>query len=398
MAGFLENLSKGIEGIGTTLGLPEFGISEQIGNLGKVTGQADVIPGFDPFTDRGNGVAYNPSQPTSNPQDLGAQSGNLSLTPLPQGGGLGSGAGNGQPSQGFLNSLLQQAGQGIQQGYDATLGQLGANANFLKQQSGDLINQADTMFNQQKTGFENQRSEAFGDLDRSRQEIDANKSEALSDLSSDLRTQMESFSRMLGAMGAADSSAAGMGQYAYGRMGQQARSDIWKQANDLVSQVNVRREKVNSLFSDNMRQLADWKTNQLGTIENDFKAKMQQIEQAKMQADAGRIAQLNDIQMQIQQQAMTTALQVDQRVASMAASSQQWAKSQAQNLDGLKNQLSQSLQAVGLNPVTVDPLASTQVNNGFAFGANDVQRGNQGQGQSLAQVTLPTNRRDENAI
>ena len=95
MAGFLENLSKGIEGIGTTLGLPEFGISEQIGNLGKVTGQADVIPGFDPFTDRGNGVAYNPSQPTSNPQDLGAQSGNLSLTPLPQGGGLGSGAGTG---------------------------------------------------------------------------------------------------------------------------------------------------------------------------------------------------------------------------------------------------------------------------------------------------------------
>lgn len=337
------------------------------------------------FNVNGQPVSYGAGNTASDANGalLGA---NVGLNGLPSGQGGGSGY-----SQGFLNSLLQQAGQGIQQQYEGTLGQLQSNADFLGNQSKNLINQAGTVYDQQKAGFDSQRQSAQQDLDRSQSQIDTNRQDALADLTGDLRSQMESFTRMVGALGAGDSSATGMGQYAFGRLGQQARSDIWKQANQLSSDMQYRRGQVNDLYQQNLQKLNDWKVGQLDAIRNDYDAKMQQIEQAKMSADQNRLAQLNDIQIQIQQQAMTTAMSVDQQIAKVAEMNKQWAANQAKNLDSMQQQLTQSLQALNLGAVQADPMQTTAVQNTFNYTPQSLATQNTG----ATQVALPTNRKDD---
>lgn len=311
--------------------------------------------------------------------------------------GAGGGGGTAQPSATFMRSLMDQAGAGINEDYNRTVGILDSNRNFLQGQSQDLIAQTDKQYGQQVEGFNAQRKSAYGDLDRSQRDVDSNRQDAFSDLTSDLRAQMDSFSRRLGAMGAADSSAAGMGQYAFSQMGQQARSEIWKQSNKLSAEIGVRREKVNEMFNDNMRQLNNWKTSQLDEISNKLKESLQQLETAKMEADGNRIKQLNSLELEVQQQAMSSALQVDMRVASIANTNQQWAQQQTKTLDSLRGSIDQSLAGINFGAMDGTGLA-TDVTNTFNFGAGDIQQGGYNPNSFMGQVMLPQNRRDEDNV
>lgn len=413
MAGFFDairqTIGNNVDQLGTALNLPGLGLSEAIaGNATTNTGRVNEnLLGSSIGPNSGNVISNGLIQPQgqsvtfgtpandANGQVNGISTGNpngLSLSQLAQGA---SAASTGlTPAQ--IQALSNTASTGIQQSYQNTLDQLNQNQGAINQQFGDLTGQTNTMFDQQKGQLDSQLQSAQKDLQNTTTQVGTNRDRALTDLTTGLRQQMDSFVRLLGSYGAVDSSAAGMGQYAFSQLGSKERAAIYQQANDLLNQVDQRRETVNTTYNQNLSQLANWKQNQLFSLEQDWKQKNAQIQQAKLQADGDRLKQLNDLQLQIQQQAVTNAIQVDQKVAQVAAINQQWAQSQAQSLSDMKSQLAQSLSTLNQQNVATsyNPITNTAINGNLGFTAANLQ-GPQQSPASAVTAVLPQNRKDQ---
>lgn len=178
------------------------------------------------------------------------------------------------------------------------------------------LNERESMYNQdlqskygvQRAGLE--QNKAFGEqnLTRQREQQTTERNKSLRDLGSNVRNQYTSFINQLGVTGAGDSSAAGMGKYALGRLEGQNRGDLLDNYNTNIGNINVAFEQLQKGFAQKLSQLDDWKRSQAMTIADKFRVARDQLEQQRASLGSGYV---NQAQAQLAGQAANTLANID---------------------------------------------------------------------------------------
>ena len=149
-------------------------------------------------------------------------------------------------------------------------------------------------------------------LEVARGRVGENRRVTIRDLINELRTAQDAGQVQLGAMGAADSSAADMMAMGYGRAATQATQDVQRQVGDQFQDIGLQQTALDAEWENTRSSLNNWKQNQLFQINESVRQQLQAIQDERQTASAARQQALNELQAGIIQNAMGAASQVQQ--------------------------------------------------------------------------------------
>lgn len=236
------------------------------------------------------------------------------------------------------------------------------------------LNEREAMYNQDlqsKYGVQRsalEQDKAFGEqnLNRQREQQTEVRNKSLRDLGSNIRNQYTSFINQLGVTGAGDSSAAGMGKYALGRLEGQNRGDLLDNYNTNIGNINIAFEQLQKGFATKLAQLDVWKRSQAMTIADKFRVARDQLESQRASLGSGYV---NQAQAQLAGQAANSLAEVD-------ASYQQAAGIASDEFRNVSAQL-QAYNQANINPAAGLNRAPMGPNGGTSFPMAPVRRDEQ---------------------
>lgn len=194
----------------------------------------------------------------------------------------------------------------------------------------------------------------LNNLDQSRAQIADSRLRGLSDIARQLQQQGSSYNNQLGAVGAGDSSAAQLVNFALGQQASNARGDLVRNASQQSQAVDQQQADLIRNYERNKQDLDTWKTQQLTDIAAKFLNIKNQIQNDMANADMERQQQLAQYDAAVTQSAL-------QRLSDIQTSYQQ----QANQLNDLyKNTFAPkdiavdpTLQQYEVQPISADQLA-----------------------------------------
>lgn len=375
--GTVKNVGYAIPGVNSLVAMADNAdISNAINDP-----NVDLIPGVGSNEQNRRDSAVSPQQ-VLGAFDFNGSSGGLNVgggstqggAGQPTGGGglVGGGGGGGTAVNTQLENLLRDASQSVNRQYDNVISAFEKQTGFAQQDRDALLNQINSLFGIQSGTLDSQLQNQQGKIENARGQVEIRQKRSFSDLESNMRNLLDAGGRQLGALGAADSSAASQYQYAVQRIGNQQRGQILQQANDLYNQINMKESDILTAFDSERNKLEQWKAQNLSNIESDYRAKLSQIQAQMAGANAEREAELRNYATQIRSQAIGSIQQVSTNAGSYLQQLQQAAAQQAQALTQAKNQLmTQANQfALGEN-FDVDPgtgaFTGTAFNGGLSY-------------------------------
>lgn len=327
-------LGNTIAGIGSSLNLPEFGISEFLGGYQAQPIGPETIgnyPGAQLSPVVGGGTIQGPVRPSNwNPSGAGTIP-----SPSPTGGT------GGQVPAPNLDSL-----------YTDTFSALDSQLAGLDSQRAGQERVAGNTYQQGYNTLSNQYKQNSGDIDTSQKR-------SLNDLGSTIRQLFQSGNTLLGTRGASDSSAANQYSYALTKMGSQQRGDI-------MGELDRRRSNLKQTYDTNLQNLELQKNNQLQQIAQWYADSQNSIRGIRA-----------DLQRQKSQEALNYAIsianQINQNTANQRNALDTWVMNHAKTLQEAQAGMAQNAQNLpafqGLNaPITG---GTTGGYNMFGFGSND---------------------------
>lgn len=253
------------------------------------------------------------------------------------------------------SGMLNDAKSSINRNYDALYKQLDSQAGFVDSDRQALVDQINSLYGSQQGDLDFAQQQSSTGLDRNAQQVQQRQADSFQTLSDSLRNLRTANQRQIGALGAGDSSANGQLDYALGRVNAQQATQISKQANDLLAQIDQKRQDLLNTRNDQQRKLDTWKTQNLQQINRDIAQRLEDIHQSRLNANRQQQAALDDAEAKVKQQGMA-ALQ------NIAAQSQNYAgvidSHFSQNADFL-SQAQQRIAGSGQN-TGVDPTALQQ--------------------------------------
>lgn len=249
------------------------------------------------------------------------------------------------------SSLLNDSRSSVNRNYDALYKQLDAQAGFVESDRSALQNQLSSLYGEQQGDIQSGYQQGVTGLGRNRQQVEQRTTDSKNTLAENLRNLRTTSQRQIGALGAGDSSASNvMLDYALGRVNAQQATQIQKQSNELMSQIDQKQQDLDTARSDQLRKLDSWRTQNLQQIDRDISGRLEQIKQSRLTANREQQGALDNLELQIKQQAYASA----QAIASQAGQYQDVIDSHYQDrssfLGQSAQQIASSLQGLGLNP------------------------------------------------
>lgn len=294
---------------GSLLGLPDFGVTEAVGNLLGTPrtnqGGSNLSSIFSGAQGGGGGVNYSPvtSSINTNQQQQTTPTNTQSVlgTNTQQTGGN---TGGGTDPYASLRSDISNA-------WDQYINSLGGVSDFFNQQQKSQSDIANNQYNQNVNTANAQRASS------------------LRDIANSTRSAFQAGNNFLGALGAGDSSAAN--QYAFA-----INKQSGKQIGDLNNFVNG---QVNG-FKSNL-------DNQLSSIANWFAGQQATLKQQIAQGGLNKAQDLNGLSMNILNQAIAATNQAKADAQNKYNVLLQWAANQSSSLPQLTQNIAQIPQAIG---------------------------------------------------
>ena len=394
-------------------GLPEFGITEKIGDIfGQGRGSeggsqlrqgTSLNIGNVPYAQAQTPKQTSTYQTGQTPTDYGyygGEAGNVSQPQQqtsqptqPSGGGdegvnLSTMSGQDRNawaiSRGFtgwedyqnninaLNRERDMAGQArrdLNTGYDQYLASLDSQLGDIGTQKGIQEKIVGSQQAEATGALEGQKTQSLADLGVESRKVEAGQTKSLQDLAEDIRNQMRAGQITLGARGAGDSSAADQYSYAISKMGTKARGNILTQTKEIQSQISDREFKVKNVYNTEINRLREQTEQKTMSIANWFSQAQRQIKDMKAQGQLGRglnLAELSQQALQMAQNQLMTA-QADARNQRDALN--QWALNHSDNISQLKANLSEvgQYQSPGISAPGIQGQLSTGPTGNMAW-------------------------------
>jgi hypothetical protein len=346
-------------------GLPDFGLTERLGGLlgGGYTAQGGsnissnvgsyptaITNQQQPIQGPGLGWGGDVYSPIASPapsggggQTLGVNTGGQASVPTSfPSGGQPSGDPNPQPSGPSAEELARNAMRGsIENTYSQVFSQLDSMAGMLPDWQKQKQKSIDDLFASQKTEIDTAKEGELGKFGGYREQVATMQGQSIKDLAENMRKLLQAGNIYLGTRGAGDSSAAGMYNYALTKEGNKGRAAILNQANQMYNELNMKQADIENTFNQQIAQLNTWKADQvsqLGDWVNNMKWK---IEQAKVGATQEKAQALNQMEMNLMNNALQRLQALDQQATQWGAAMKEWAVNRLASIDDYKMKLGQ---------------------------------------------------------
>lgn len=226
------------------------------------------------------------------------------------GGGSTSAAQAAQKQQNinYVNQVFDTKQAGLQSQLDTLPSQQAASERQINGQY-DLRN---TRLGQDyNTGVNNLRTSA--------NKVQAERERGLKSLSDQLRQQSMSYNNQLGSMGAGDSSASQLINFALGKQSSRNRGDLLRNASDQSTAINNQQDNLTQSYQRNVQDLQTWKTDKLNEIAIQFANIKNQIANEMANASAERQQQLAQYDAGVTQAAIDQLTNIQQMYSQQAA-------------------------------------------------------------------------------
>jgi hypothetical protein len=405
--GLRSFIGNAVDQVGTGLNLPGIGLSEMLAggktaNTGRINEYSSPMQAFTSSPSvqgvSSSGLRIDSiggQQQGSNPQQvLGAATTNPQAPT-----GNGAAAANPAAAQASQLAGLETMGtNSINSEYDIYTQNLERQIGLLPQQRQALEGQINSMFGTNQAELAGQRSAADRQLQTAGETIESRQESSLRDLDSNMRNQQDSFFRRAGAMGAGSSSATdprGAGAYAFARLGQQQRSQILQQANDLSSQLNQKKLDLQQAYDGELNKLKQWRDSQQSNILSAFQQQENELRNQISGASGERVAQIRQLAMQIRSQAIQALSQADQYVAGVNQNLQRAVQSNQQYLEQQQQRLAQQAQgALNIDPSQISANGFS-AGGGLFYGTNPGNAVSMGNGGGYGPAATYAPRRDD---
>lgn len=369
---FTDFLGRTIATVGNVLGLPEYGISENISGGNQWSNQTQ------PYFGSINPVAQNyspvPSNYTGGTTSAGVNTDSLSTT-TQQSPGYSGGSYYSAPSTPTSTSGTQQTSYSLPSYEDQMRNSINTGWDSYVNSLNEMLNstlpgQKTAQENIANTSYQSGVNQLGTQKTASEQAVNKQQVSSLKDLAENVQNLFQSGNIYLGSRGAGDSSAANQYSYAISKMGTKARGDIMSQASERLNQISdIYNSEVNRLQSERdtrINEVADWFNNAKGTI-------MQQIGSAGLNKQ-------KDIQA-LATNMYNQALQATQAIQQEAAQRQQilqtWAANNATNVQqliGNLRQVQQLPQFQGINSGMPQVTSEGNYYVPMGYGTNTTQK------------------------
>ena len=171
-------------------------------------------------------------------------------------------------------------------GLESQLSSLNPQENVAK---ANILNQFTTSKNRLDTGY----NVGLGNLDSSQNQVNAAKERSLKNLRDSIMMQSQGYANQLGSMGAGDSSAAGMINYALGQQGARERGNVLEESGAQLTGIQRQREDLERNYQNQTTDLENWKNTTLSDIVTKFQAMRNEISNKIVDARARSFAEQN---------------------------------------------------------------------------------------------------------
>lgn len=176
------------------------------------------------------------------------------------------------------------------------------------------------------------------------------------------RNALRGFNNQLGTFGAADSSAAFLGSEAIGRDQARLRSDLFNEAQDRFTQLDVTRQGVLDDFNLQMNELNTWKNNNMIDIAREYEDLQRQINQEISVADSDRQLALAELSQEIASSAASRIAQVQQEYQT-AANTLASRVPQGPQVNAQRLSVQPTMERLAVGPTNVQGAIVTNANN-----------------------------------
>jgi len=357
---------------GSWFGLPDFGITEGIGDLfnrptteqsgsnviggssqpSVVTTQPTTVSGYQQLpvgvAPPTQGVSISNPQPQAQAPQTVSQGNLVSIFPGYAGwdsnsawqdylatGGQGKGGGNN--SGGVDYSGIQNQ---ISSGWDSYLSELDSILNNnLPDQQQSQIGIANTQRQNSLSSLDTQKALGLSDLMAEENKVGQRQVKTLRDLSGNIKNLMTAGNTYLGSMGAGDSSASNQYSFALNKMATQQRSDVMNQSAQSYDEISSRKFKLSALYDQGVKDIESDYSEKISSISQWFSEQQTALKMQKAQGQLNKSTDLASLSSKILDQALQ-ALQTSKQEASNRRSMlEQWAIGNSANIDQLSKNL-----------------------------------------------------------
>jgi hypothetical protein len=164
--------------------------------------------------------------------------------------------------------------------------------NLAQQVANSGQSRVDQSYGVQQGGLQQQLQMGNANLDQSQNQLDLAKSNSLRDLGNNLRLASQSYANQAGTMGAGDSSAMDVLNYALSNQGNRQRNDVLQNAGQQQTGLNLQRSQLQGTYDQNQKMLDDWHANEMQAIVNQYATQEQQFQQALANAQGQKAIDL----------------------------------------------------------------------------------------------------------
>jgi len=158
----------------------------------------------------------------------------------------------------------------------------------LSRQEAEIPNIEQRYLNTMNTAYQNQagvigRGQQAGleQAAASQGQIKQNQATSLRDLALNLSSAVNAFGQRLGQVGAGDSSAANMANYAYSKLANRNTADVMNQVRQQLADVETAKQNIVRDAQDKMSELSTWKANQVQVIQGYVRSLRDYVNQAR---------------------------------------------------------------------------------------------------------------------
>jgi len=245
-----------------------------------------------------------------------------------------------QQSQGpSIDDLRNEQRSAIEGGYNNYFSELDAMLGELPTQKGAQEGIVGSQYTQGVADLGAEKELGLADLGQQRIRTEGNQSKNLADLSENIRNMFTSGQVKLGGMGAGDSSAVNQYSYALTKLGSKARGDVMGKTADIMSEIDNREFKLNTIFSNEKGRLGRERDDKINQIAQWFSEQTRDLQGRKGEALRAKGQDLAGLTQGILDQAIRAAEQAQTAYLNRQTALDQWAINQSNTIGEVRKNL-----------------------------------------------------------
>lgn len=242
--------------------------------------------------------------------------------------------------------------------YDPVFSDLSAREAQLPQTQSELLGVVD-MGQQTQEGIINRgKEQGLGTLGVAEGDARQEGKKSIRDISGNISSAVSAFGQKLGSMGAGDSSAANMANYAFTKMGNRLVSGAQENTRSQLAQINLKRQEVVSEAENNLAELGNWANEQKVQIGQYISQLRQAINSARTDAKMAMSAEEVEMVKSNYQMAMQRLQEVNNIYMQNKSAIQEAVMQHEMQMEAYSQALQQQAQ------YQVDPYTNTQAEPG----------------------------------